>query len=338
MHCGIVTLYNSLNFGTYLQAFALKTTLEEELGHKANMVNLEKSRLLERLLLVKCKYPKRVIHHYKFLKELDRVRDRLEIRGDGFAPYDAVVVGSDELWNLDNGGFIHHPEYFGHGITGKKVVSYAVSSNVVTPERFRQLTKNKEDFSCFDSISVRDTNTLQVVKEVGRQEATLVIDPTLLMRDWSRFVVPCPKKNFILLYSMTVYDDERKAVEKLAKETGKKIITIGCYNPWCDENIYATPFEFLGYVQAADYIVTSQFHGVMFSTVFNKPFVIYPQRKSKVLDAMDFLGLQDRDVTGIDDLKPILDKNIDYDRINQIIATRRGESLTWLGNALENGK
>lgn len=335
MNCGIVTLYNSLNFGTFLQAFALKTTLEEELDCKANLVNLEKSRFLERLLLVKCKYPKRVVHHYKFLKELDKVRDRLEVRSDGFDPYDAVVIGSDELWNLDNGGFIHHPEYFGRGITGKRIVSYAVSSNLVTPDRFRQLTKNKEDFSCFDSISVRDTNTLQVVKEVGKREATLVVDPTLLMRDWSRFVVPCPKKDFILLYSMTVYDDERKAVEKLARETGKKIITIGCYNPWCDESIYATPFEFLGYVQAADYIITSQFHGVMFSTIFNKPFVIHPQKKTKVIDAMAFLGLQDRDVTGVANLREVFDKQIDYEKINQVIITRRAESLAWLKKALE---
>ena len=54
MNCGIVTLYDSLNFGAFLQAFAVKTTIEEEFSRKAILVNLEKNRFLERLFLIKC--------------------------------------------------------------------------------------------------------------------------------------------------------------------------------------------------------------------------------------------------------------------------------------------
>ncbi len=334
MNCGILTLHNALNYGAFLQAFALKKTLEDELGCRANVVSLSKNRLAERLLLVKCKYPARVIHHIRFLREIDKVSGCLKIRKDGLSPYEAVIVGSDELWNLENNGFIHRPEYFGRGIAGKKIISYAVSSNAVTPERFRELTKHQEDFSCFDRISVRDLYTQRLVREVDGRNADIVIDPTLLLNDWQRFAVPCPKRGFILLYSMTVHPDERKAVEKLAKEIGKKIVTVGCYNPWCDESVYATPFEFLGYVQAADCIVTSQFHGVMFSAIFHKQFVIHPQNKPKVLDAMDFLRLEDRDVTGQDDLRPIMERRIDYEKIDQTLLEKREESLKWLKSAI----
>lgn len=197
MHCGILTLHNALNYGAFLQAFALKKTIEEEIGCEANVVSLAKNRWLERLLLVKCKYPKRVIHHCRFLREMDKARHLLDIRRDGLERYDVIVVGSDELWNLENNSFIHRPEYFGRGIAGKRIISYAVSANAVTLEKFRKLTKGCEDFSRFDCISVRDLNTLRVVNSAGRKDAAVVIDPTLLLHDWTRFAVPCQKKDFI---------------------------------------------------------------------------------------------------------------------------------------------
>ena len=105
---------------------------------------------------------------------------------------------------------------------------------------------------------------------------------------------------------MGISEHERKMVEQFAKQTGKKIISVGCDITWCDENIYGTPFDFLGYIKDADYVVTSQFHGVMFSLIFNKEVAIFPQGKAKVLDAMEWAGLQDRDATHVFALADIL--------------------------------
>lgn len=335
MKCGILTLHNALNYGAFLQAFALKSVMEKEIGVPTNIINLSRNSLIERIMLIKSRYPKRIIHHYRFLKEFDKVSSCLDISNNAVKEYDVIIVGSDELWNLENGSFKHYKQYFGHGLDNKLIISYAVSSNKVTPERFLELTNKSEDFSSFNSISVRDQNTQNIVKIIGNREAKIVVDPTLLIDDWKRYIVPCKEKNFILLYSMTVYEDEKRAIRKLASETGKKIITIGCYNPWCDKSVYATPFEFLGYVQAADYVITSQFHGVMFSIIFNKQFVIQPQNKVKVLDAMEKFELNDRDVSGKEDLLQILQKEINYKHINSLVDNYRHESLEWLNEALK---
>ena len=96
--------------------------------------------------------------------------------------------------------------------------------------------------------------------------------------------------------------------------------------------VYANPFEFMGYVKAADYVVTSQFHGVMFSLIFNKKFVIFSQGKGKVIDAIEKFELKEREVTDKENLLEILQQEMDYLKINKNI---REESLSWLQKALE---
>ena len=295
--CGILTLHQALNYGAFLQAYALQETVKQ-LGYDVSIINLAKNKVFERLLLIKCKYPKMVVHHYKLLKEFDEVAAKLEIKYDPLDRYDAVIVGSDELWNLKNGMFRHYPEYFAKSKEQDSFISYAVSANSLTPQEFTELQGTNEDFSGFKAVSVRDAKTFDIVKTLGKIEPAMVLDPTLIMDNWEPCVQQCKEKNFILYYSMTVDSEERSAVERLAKQTGKKIITVGCRNEWCDEMVYANPFEFIGYVKAADYVVTSQFHGVMFSLIFNKQFVIFSQGKGKVIDAIERFGLEDREVTG----------------------------------------
>lgn len=331
--CGILTLHRALNYGAFLQAFALQETVKR-LGYNVSIIDLAKNKTVERLLLIKCKYPKMVVHHYKLLKKFDEVATQLEIRSDSLDKYDAVIVGSDELWNLKNGMFKHYPEYLAKSNEKASFISYAVSANSLTPQEFVELQGQNEDFSGFKAVSVRDTKTFNIVKTLGKIEPAMVLDPTLIMDSWEPYVKQCKEKNFILYYSMTVDSKERTAVEQFAKQTGKKLITVGCRNEWCDQMVYANPFEFIGYVKAADYVVTSQFHGIMFSLVFNKELAIFSQGKGKVIDAIDRFGLEDREVTETRALFDILAKDMDYDRINTDIRKKRKLSVEWLDNAL----
>ena len=332
--CGILTLHRALNYGAFLQAYALQETVKH-LGYEVSIIDLATNNAIERLLLIKCKYPKMIVHHYKLLKKFDEVMAQLEISTDPLDKYDAVVVGSDELWNLKNGMFKHYPEYLARSDKGTPFISYAVSANSLTPQEFAELQGKSEDFSGFKAVSVRDRKTFDIVKTLGKIEPAMVLDPTLIMDNWEQYVQPCKEKNFILYYSMTVDLQERTEVEQLAKQTGKKLITVGCRNEWCDEIVYANPFEFIGYVKAADYVVTSQFHGVMFSLVFNKQFAIFSQGKGKVIDAIERFGLEDREVTETKSLFDVLAQDIDYDRINAHIREKRAASVEWLNDALK---
>lgn len=332
---GILTLHNAINYGAYLQAFALQSTIRE-MGYNAEIVNLEKHNSIERLKLIKCKHPKRVVYNYKLLKEFDKVKKQLFLSRKSVTEYSTIIVGSDEMWNVINGSFVHRREYFGEGIKADNIITYAVSANKVTSAEFKTITNNQIDFGNFRSISVRDDNTYKLVKDITRREVALVLDPTMIYPYWEKHIVPCIVKNFILVYSFTTYEDEKVAITEFAKKNNKKIISVGSYNPWCDENICATPFEFLGYIKAADYVITSSFHGVAFSILFNKKFVIYPQGKGKVLDIMNRFELHDRDVTRSVSLEATFQEQINYDEINKKREAFAKTSLEWLTSAINS--
>ena len=96
---GILTLHNALNYGAFLQAFALQTILQDR-HYEVEIIDLAKSRFLDRLKLIKCKYPRKVIHHYKLLKQFDKVSNRLQVTRRNPNDFDTIIVGSDEVWNL----------------------------------------------------------------------------------------------------------------------------------------------------------------------------------------------------------------------------------------------
>ena len=189
------------------------------------------------------------------------------------------MVGSDELWNLENSGFIHREEYFGRGIDCAKIISYAISGNRMDADKLKRIMGEAASFERFSDISVRDENTCKMV-----------------------------------------YKIERK----------KKIISVGSYNTWCDENLVATPFEFLGFMQGADYVVTSSFHGVAFSIMLHKNFVIYPQKKGKVLDIMQRFMLKERDATDAERLEDLFDAEIDWESVHRIWKGEAKKSIEWL--------
>ena len=167
MKIGILTLHNALNFGAYLQAYALQQVLLLW-GHEVYIADQCARRLFEQLLQVKCKYPKRMVYNIRFFKEFSRVRGKLRTAPDPLDSCDAVVVGSDELWNLENSGFIHREEYFGRGIDCAKIISYAISGNRMDADKLKDMMGEHEKEQLKQDMAVQQAITLitEAAKEV----------------------------------------------------------------------------------------------------------------------------------------------------------------------------
>ena len=61
-------------------------------------------------------------------------------------------------------------------------------------------------------------------------------------------------------------------------------------------SVFATPLEFLGYLEDAEFVVTDSFHGLTFSSIFERPFVVlprsYPDRlDSRLEDSLSMMGV-----------------------------------------------
>jgi polysaccharide pyruvyl transferase WcaK-like protein len=267
----------------------------------------------------------------------------LGVHNHTFDEYDLVVIGSDEVFNFNQHttyGFT--PQLYGDVKNAKKVVSYAGSFGTTTIDiidKFGVREILAETMSKMAAISVRDNNSFDVVKNLLGKEPSFNIDP-VLMFDYQKYAKEPKEKDYIIVYSYPNRikgKEEIKAIKRFAKEKGKKLISICFYFPWCDETVIPHPFEVLGYMKNADYVITDTFHGCVMSMKFNKQFValVRDSNKQKMSSLLDQFGLGDRMCEEFGDLRDRMEKEIDYAPINEQIAKEAERSMNYLKSCTE---
>ena len=329
----IITLYNSLNYGAFLQAFALQSVLSE-LGYNPSFYEVNRKMKSElRKHIFRKDVRKIPINYIQYLK-YKKCWKYLNIDNNNVENAKACIVGSDEIWNIKNNSFYHAPEYFGMNLNNKNIISYAPSANITTAEDMKEYDENL-NFEKFSKISVRDKNTFNLVKTMTQKDVSLVVDPTLLIKNYSKYEAKINvKSKYILVYGYKFSKSEIASIKKLKAKTGFKLYSIGMPQMWCDKQITATIFEFLSFIKNSEMIVTETFHGTIFSILYNKNFVSFANNKSKLCDLLERFNLESRDASK-KNLIPILEEKIDYAKVNKIIEKERKKSIDWLINAIE---
>ena len=284
MKIGILSMQHVRNYGSFLQAYALKTTLES-FGHQCEFIDIEPGPQLpglERNLkyLVGMAF-KRYCNWKAIVSSLGRMKcqklyyerfdkeylPELGIHKHTFKEYDLVVIGSDEVFNFNqHGSYGFTTQLYGDVKNAKKVVSYAGSFGTTTidvVDKFGVRDILAKTLGSMAAISVRDDNSFNVVKSLLGKEPSYNIDP-VLMFDYQKYARDPKEKDYIVVYSYPNRikgKEEIDAIKRFAKEKGKKLISICFYFPWCDETVIPHPFEVLGYLKNADYVITDTIHG-----------------------------------------------------------------------------
>lgn len=312
MKIGILTVFDAVNYGSFLQAFCLQEYLKN-LGHDVVMVK-KNSLIYEkwRFTSLFTYHPKKIAFKRKLSKGYFASWKAFNVERNP-KDLDVLIVGSDEMWELNNVTFNTIPEYFGNKISAKKKITYAVSSNSTKKEDILKYPFIQEGLKSFSSVSVRDKSTYEAYSPYLHVIPKYTVDPTLII-DIREYIVKSNIENYILCYTYTFKDYMIAAVKKLAKDTGKKIIVVGQKFDWADLCIPATPFEFLGLLNGADFIVTDTFHGTTLSIALKKQFVAFAY-KTKVYRALELFHMLDRDVNNNMELMEFYNKKIDYKTI-----------------------
>ena len=184
----------------------------------------------------------------------------------------AVIVGSDQVWR---------PKYnckiddmflkFVKGDSIKKI-AYAASFGVDEWEYTqKQTTECRELAKKFNAISVREKSGVNLCKEYLDVEASLVLDPTLLIEknDYCDICkeIPVATEKILVAYVLDCNDSVRELCESIAKEHHfiLKFFSAGV-------NSDLTVPEWLAMFRDASYVVTDSFHGTVFSIIFEKGF------------------------------------------------------------------
>lgn len=269
--------------------------------------------------------------------------------------YSDVVVGSDQLWLPVN----VVSDYYTLNWVPEKVnkISYATSFGISKiPEKYVNLYSNF--LKRIDYISVRENNAVDLVKEVSGRDAKLVCDPTLLLTkdEWMDIQdkEPIIKEKYIFCYFLGENIEHRKFVERLKEKTGYKIVSINhCdeYVKYSDEFADIIPYdvgpsEFVNYIRNAEYVCTDSFHGTVFSLINNTKFFTFERfnKKSKmstnsrIHSLLSIVDLKDRLLTGNEEIEDIINRKINFDKVNKELEEFRNDSINWLLKSIRHKK
>lgn len=337
-----------LNYGSFLQAFALKKIIEQR-GHDVYFIDIIPGRKIIDVVPQKFnlwskldKYFFKRIENYFFSKKMEEIHisdytNYLNInkRLCEDEIFDLVIIGSDEVFNAtadSSWGFT--TQLFGNVKNAKKVVTYAASCGQTTYElakEFDIISDIAKAMQNLDRISVRDYNTFEFVKRISGVEPSINIDPVFLY-DFNEFIPEIIiRKPFVLIYAYPNRISDGKeisAITSFARKKNLQVICVGMQQRWCSHNKTATAFELLEYFKKASYIVTDTFHGAALSIKYNKRFgtLIRDSNRNKLGGLLNQFGLADRCINCADDIESIMDTPICYERVNRFIDREKEKS------------
>ena len=360
------------NYGGILQAYALKTVLEK-MGHEAwlidtNLNRVSSSRQIWRLAKETVSYlkgevsminPKRVRHkaYLKYTKpfsdhHIPRITKTFTSVDDLMKAtekygFEAYVVGSDQIWNTKY--FKNIEVAFFSFLRDKNVIklSYAPSfGGDVWKYTEDQTRKCKELIKQFDGVSVREDAGINFCKKYLDCQAIFVLDPTMLLtqKEYLQFlsIDKNSKKGGMFTYVLDGSPDKKELIEEVAKR--KQLVS---YQLDIMEGYDSCPLEWRTKAKVedwiksfhdAEFIITDSFHGTVFSILFNKPFFVlinYERGASRFKSILNFFNLSDRIISSEDDsIGEKLDKEIDWNAVNEILDGKRQESMSFLKSHL----
>lgn len=361
-HVGIMTMHRINNYGSFLQAYALKQMLEQT-GFTVQFVDIEvaqkqKQRSLLSLVAGKIgRFDRYWLKRMRYRKSRSRIReilaqqrqehlglDSTQLSAEGC---DAVVIGSDEIFTCDSKGeFRITSSRFGRVPGVSQVITYAASCGQTdlrdtAPEDMETMRQGLE---CLSAVSVRDENTARVVEALCVKQVQYHLDPVLVYdfkEELEKVSLKClPSRPYMVVYAYHNRFDSKEeigAIRAYAREKGLKVVSVGGSQAWCDEYAVLTPFEVLQYFRYAECVVTDTFHGAVMCAKFQKPFVVFVRESNgnKLDDLLGRLTLTGRKVTQVSALAGTLDQDCDWEACSRVIEAERKNARLYLRRALE---
>ena len=371
---GIATVYTGYNYGSALQAFATKVTLNQ-LGYEGELlkicgslvpgrdIRLEKLFVIAFRTLLKPSEFMRSFQVYRksISKELsfgsvqmfqDFIARYLQPRSMGYRKmkqlshadeYSALVCGSDQIWNSTT--YYVDPFYYLRFAPEKKRIAYVPSFGRDFIPKYN-LSTIRRYIEAIPSLSVRETSGSKLIRQMVGIHVPVLQDPTMVLscEQWSNLLGlenTAPDEPYILAYFLDAPgNDTLAAVHRLAQETGFRLLGIpySFGTESVTENIIpAGPKEFLSLVKNARLVCTDSFHGTAFSLVFQVPFFTFERRYGKTENQSDRIRTL-LEMTGTASRFCINSLpegyGMDFSGVSAVLENERAKSLRYLEQAL----
>ncbi len=315
MKVGIITVYDSQNLGSFLQAFALHEFVRSN-GDEPYMIQTRSERRARDVFLgcdisILKRNPRQFLRYmFNYVFRYNEIRDKKEkyelyrkewkrlnvitVKQANSIQLDLLLLGSDEIWNVKVPVFTRGIMY-GCGVKAGRKAAYAVSAGDADYSDFRRYQGLINYISELDYVFVRDDHTADLLAALGKHVDGKIFDPTLqveLSKLLSENQVKVPSEGYILIYSYYVPANLQECIKTFARERHLKTVAVSLFLDWCDEYINCSPMEIGDIFRNASYVYTTTFHGTILSLTFHTQCII-GREKQKVVQLLDDLGMSD---------------------------------------------
>lgn len=292
---GILTFHRATNYGAVLQCYALQQTLNtlkienEVIDYRCPFIERHYSPIPSVSLLHTrqftrelCNAPVKLkarLQFDKFLLSKIRLSSKTKKRKmESFCQkYDAIISGSDQVWNLAITG--EDTTYLLDFKTENcKKLSYAASIGPRAVEK-KYIDMMQTYLQKFDVLSVREEAAVETVQQITGRVPLIDVDPTVLVEtsEWNRLAMESKLhcKKFLFLYLMQDSPELIHIAKTTAQEKGLtlySIMMVQMKEPVGIDMRGASVEDYLYLIKNAEYVFTNSFHGIMFALRFHKKF------------------------------------------------------------------
>lgn len=272
-----------------------------------------------------------------------------DLREGKVKDFDAIVIGSDQVWNMDKVG--NEDIFFGDfPAHGTKFLTYAASFGLtkIASEKINIYSKRIKKFT---NILVREDEGLAICNRLGKKDCHVVLDPTLLFNknDYiNDFLLnPLVDDSYILVYSLNHSLEIYNEAYKIACSSGARMVALKrdicppCMDKYENsiEFYDISPEGFLSLIANAKCIVTNSYHAMLFSINFERNYYLFlsnaDEENSRFISLSKKLGLEKRVFMATEKL-PEKIENIDYFRVNRLLNMLRKQSIQLLNDSLKS--
>lgn len=342
MKLGLITIHDTLNWGSLAQTYGLYHALEI-LGIDIQLINYKNEKIFQKER-IKSFSEIRSFRDLIFYLQAHKTLLRKKRGYDGFLEkhvklteaynnlsvkktneqFDAFIVGSDIVWGVEITGFDY--SYLLDFVEDSKVkLAFSPSAGDRWPSS--EDAKYKELLSRFDAISVREHPMASWLEEVVGKKFPVTGDPSILWDgDFYRSLEERPKgmpDDFVVCYM----DADRNDALKYGKEYNLPVYEIQYMGRPRKGINWVSPMSFGEWLWLLDHskmTFCGSFHGMLFSLYFNTPFFWYHAGRNSRQDSIATeCNIMHRLANDGYEENLKLNKPIDFDYVNKIIKGKR---------------
>lgn len=355
MKIGILTYHRSHNYGALLQSIATRVVLEK-LGHEVYYVDYWPGyhRRMYALIDEKIIFSWHIRRTYRYLKDkvicVLKCKKRRRANMNHFIslyiePYckpvseqfDIILYGSDQIWRKQREGVGYNPVYFGDNtFRCNKHIAYAASMGIL-PDNEKDMNRIKALVSNLSRISVRETDLQNFLNDMGVDNVSVCIDPTLLLTaiQWDNIFRPKTEsgERYILFYDLLPDSFTKAELVKFAHKHHcklKVLYSAPIPKETPDEICTASPEDFINLIRNAEFVFTSSFHGLVFSITYKKTFLAsFSKNSNRAESILQQLGLSEYLIPPMSAI-PATVRPIDYAKVMGKIEELKKASVEYL--------